>query len=197
MRKIFFLAFVLIASSTSAQSFAAGAHLAVAQWSEFDGNDVGIGGRFTWKPLPLIGIEADLTWYPSGFPDAVANFSTSRLEGLFGVTVGPKINRVRPFARAAAGLLDVNASVAAFACIAIFPPPLTCVMAGGRRMTAYEIGGGIEIDATSRAFFRADIADRLLEYPGPSFRGPGLSRIEDDGFLGGALKFTIGAGFRF
>src|SRR5688572_8173598 len=70
-----------------AQSFEAGAHMAVSQWSEFEGNDFGLGGRFTWKPSPLLGVEADLTWYPSDFPSELA-FSGNRLEGLLGFTVG-------------------------------------------------------------------------------------------------------------
>ena len=103
----------------------------------------------------MVGVDADVTWYPSDFPDRIA-FSRSRVEGLFGVTVGPRMNRVRPFAKAAAGFLKVGATPGAFACIAIFPPPLDCALAGGDTLPAYEIGGGVEIDATSRTFIRAD-----------------------------------------
>ena len=89
-----------------AQSFEAGIHFASAQWSEFDGNDYGIGGRVTWMPSSMLGLDADLTWYPSDFPpDTVVPFSGRRLEGLFGATAGPTIGRIRPFAKAAAGFL--------------------------------------------------------------------------------------------
>ena len=192
------LLFVLgLAPRAAAQSFAVGGHVASSQWSEFEGGDVGVGGRLTWKPLSLVGVDAELTWHPSDFePDGVP-FSRRRVEGMFGVTFGPRINRVRPFAKAAAGFLRVSPTSGAFACIAIFPPPLSCVLAGGDTLPAYEIGGGIEIDATQRMFIRADFTDRILRYPGPVFRGVGLGERVDENFFGGALKFTLGWGMRF
>jgi hypothetical protein len=193
--------FILLfsASLASAQSFAAGMHFASSQWSEFDGNDRGIGGRIAWLPVSKLGVEADITIYPSDFPPGtVAAFSNAyRFEGLFGVTFGPRLNRVRPFAKAAAGFLKVETNAAAFACIAIFPPPLACILAGGATLPAYELGGGVEIDLTARSFIRADIAERILSYPGPTFRGPGLRERVDERFFGGALRLAIGAGLRF
>jgi hypothetical protein len=198
MRKILVLIGVLVTSSAYAQSFEAGVHLADAQWSEFDGHDIGVGGRFTLRPLPLIGVEAEVSWYPSGFPpNTAAQFSGSRFEGMFGVTAGPTIGRIRPFAKAAGGFVTRRASVAAFACIAIYPPPLACLLAGGGTQAAYEIGGGLQVNTPAATFVRADVTDRILKYPGPSFRGPGLAHVENDDFFGGGLKFTFGAGIRF
>src|SRR5436190_15909221 len=100
---------VLFSSPAHAQSFEAGIHVAVSQWSEFEGDDVGVGGRVSWLPVPLIGIDADLTWYPSAIPpDTSVPFSGQRFEGLFGATVGPRLGRIRPFATAAAGFLNVG-----------------------------------------------------------------------------------------
>jgi hypothetical protein len=190
------VAFLLLFSSTAvAQSFEAGVHAALSQWSEFDGNDVGFGGRLTWKPSALIGVDADLTWYPSDFPGDIAAFSGNRFEGLFGVTAGPRLNRIRPFVKAAAGFLNSSEAPEPFACILIYPPPLNCVMAAGRTLTAFEIGGGVEFDATDRAFVRADVSDRMLKYPGPTFRSN--REVEDEDFFGHALRFTVGVGFRF
>src|SRR5262245_46549996 len=111
--------------AASAQSLAVSAQFAAAQWSEFDGAETGIGGRVTWMPWPVLGIDAGFTWYPTSFPaNSAAPFSGRRIEGLFGVTAGPRLHRVRPFAKAAAGFLDVDNTPIAFACIAIFPPPL-------------------------------------------------------------------------
>lgn len=146
---------------------------------------------------PIFGVEGELTWYPSDFqPDGVP-FTRQRLEGSIGATIGPRINGVRPFAKVAAGFLNVSPTSGAFACIAIFPPPLACVLAGGDTLPTYEIGGGIEIDAAARTFIRADITSRILQYPGPAFRGFGTNTREEENFLGGAAKFTVGAGFRF
>lgn len=189
-----FLLFLITTSHAAAQSFEAGAHFSSARWSEFDGVDNGLGGRLTWTPSAVIGIDAEVTWYPSDFPDGIA-FTRRRTEGLFGATIGPRLNRVRPFAKAAAGFLNVGATPGAFACIAIFPPPLNCQLAGGDTLPAYEIGGGVAIDMTDRTFVRVDIADRILKYPGPTFDSN--FELRDEGYLGHALRFTVGAGFRF
>ncbi len=189
------LSLALITPQAFAQSFEGSVHLAASQWSEFEGTDLGVGGRITWQPTSLIGVDADLTWYPSDFPSGRFAFSGSRLEGLFGVTLGPQVNRIRPFAKAAAGFLRSSAAPEPFPCIAIFPPPLSCLMATGHAMPAYEIGGGVEISTTRTTFLRVDVADRIVEYPGPSF-GPNLE-LRDDAFLGHAVRFTLGGGFRF
>src|SRR6185436_11947715 len=185
-----------VATTAAAQSFAGSAHFSTAQWSEFDGSDFGMGGRLTWAPAPLVGIEADVTWYPRDFPPATAvPFSGSRIEGLFGATLGPRVNGIRPFVKTGAGFLKVGATPIAFACVAIFPPQLACVLAGGHTLPAYEIGGGVELNTTVRTFLRADIADRILKYPGPAFDANFERR--DEGFFGHALRFTLGGGVRF
>ena len=178
-----------------AQSFEAGVHFASSDWSEFDDVDRGVGGRLTWKRTPRLGVEADVTWYPGDYPSELVAFSGSRVEGLFGATYGPQIDRVRPFVKAGAGFLRSSEAPEGFPCITIFPPPLNCLMAAGHTMPALEFGGGVVIDATDRAFLRVDAGARMLRYPGPAFQN-GLSEIRDDNFWGTALRFTIGAGFR-
>ena len=184
------LGLALLTPLAFAQSFEGALHLAASQWSEFDGTDLGFGGRLTWKPTSLIGVDADLTWYPSDFPSGIVAFSGSRFEGLFGVTVGPQLNRIRPFAKAAAGFLRSSEAPEPYPCLAIFPPTLHCLMGTGHTMLAYEIGGGVEVSTTRTTFLRVDVADRMIEYPGPSFGS-------NDAFYGHALRFTIGGGMRF
>jgi hypothetical protein len=186
---------LFIATSAFAQSFGAGGHFTSSRWSEFNGTDNGVGGRFTWMPTAMIGVDADFTLYPTDFEPNGTPFSQKRLEGLFGATIGPRVGGIRPFAKASAGFLKLSPSGGAFACIAIFPPPLACVLAGGRTLPAFEIGGGIEADVASRAFMRADVSDRILKYPGPTLT-PEFVR-NDEGFLGHALRVTLGAGIRF
>lgn len=198
MKRVFILAafvFFGFIPDLFAQSLQLDAHVTSSKWSEFESADNGFGGRLTFKPISLVGIEADITWYPGEYePDGVA-FSRNRTEGLFGFTVGPKIDRIRPFAKIGAGFLKVGATPGAFACIAIFPPPLNCALASGNTLQAYEIGGGVEVDATRRFFIRGDIADRLLKYPGPTFDSN--FEVRDEGFFGHALRFTLGAGIKF
>jgi hypothetical protein len=195
-RRLALIAFLLFASPAAyAQSFEVSGNFVLSQWSEFDGDDFGFGGRLTFKPMPLIGIDADLAWYPGEFPPDAIPFSDNRFEGLFGVTVGPRINRIRPFAKVAAGFLNSNGAQERIACIAIFPPPLHCALAADQTLSSFEFGGGIEIDANAKTFVRMDVTDRMLKYPGPTLDRD--FRVSEDGFYGHALRFTIGAGFRF
>jgi hypothetical protein len=184
-----------VAAPASAQKVELSAHVAAANWSEFDSNDRGIGGRLTWKPASIVGIELEGTWYPEEFETNGAAFSRNRFEGLFGVTIGPKIGLFRPFARAAGGFLRVAGTPGAFACIAIYPPPIACVLAGGETLPSFELGGGIEVSVLPRVFIRGDVADRILKYPGPAFDDD--FEIREEGFRAGALRFTLGAGIRF
>jgi hypothetical protein len=184
-----------VASPATAQSFEAGAHFAWSQWSEFEGRDLGVGGRLTWKPIATVGIDADLSWYPAEFPPDGVAFSGSRFEGLFGATVGPRLDRLRPFVKAAAGFLRAGESPEPFVCIAIFPPPLACLMAAGQTLPAIEIGGGLELSPTSATFVRVDVADRLLRYPAPSLDDD--FELHEERFWGHALRITIGGGIRF
>ena len=115
-------ALVLTAVAVSAQSFEASVHLASSQWSEFDGTDIGGGGRLTFKPTPTIGVDADLTWYPGEFPPDGIPFTGNRFEGLIGVTAGPRLAGFRPFVKAAGGFMKVSESSQPMICLAIFPP---------------------------------------------------------------------------
>lgn len=192
---VLFLLFITI-PQVQAQSFEAGVHFASSDWSEFDGVDRGVGGRLAWKATPRLGVDADVTWYPGDYPSDSIAFSGSRVEGLFGASYALLVDRVRPFVKASAGFLRSSEAPEGFPCIAIFPPPLNCLMAAGHTMPAFEFGGGVEIDATDRTFLRVDAGARMLRYPGPSFQN-GLREIREDNFWGAALRFTIGAGVRF
>lgn len=191
------LVLFLFASCAAAQSqpLDLGAHVVGAHWSAFEGSDVGVGGRLSWKPIPVIGVEGELNWYPSDFPGEMSAFTGSRVEGLAAVTAGPRLDRIRPFVRLGAGFLRSSPAPAPFACIAIFPPPLHCLLAAGDTLPSVEIGGGVEVSTSARTFIRFDAADRILRYPGPTF-GP-ADEISGDGFFGHAFKFALGGGWRF
>jgi hypothetical protein len=186
------LAAALGARGAMAQDhFEAGVQIASVRSSEFARADTGIGGRFSWHPLDLIGAEAEMTVYPGSFPDR-SPFSRSRVEGLFGVTVGPRIARARPFVKIRPGFLTFRGQPVV--CILIFPPPLSCVLAGGRTVFALDAGGGVELTAGRRTFIRIDGGDRVLKYPGPSFRN---GRVTQQSFFSQDLRLSAGAGLRF
>src|SRR5262249_34869413 len=138
------------------ERFQAGAQVTVTSSGEFDDTDAGFGGRFSWYPTSMIGAEAEMNFYPGDFPGTVA-FSSGRVEGLFGATVGPRLGRVRPFGRLRPGFVTYREASRPIACILIFPPPLQCTLAAGRTVFALDVGGGVELFATRRASIRFDI----------------------------------------
>ena len=189
--------FVLsVPDSASAQTVGRveiGGQVTAARSSEFDANDVGLGARFAWHPMEALGIEAELDFYPGDFPDR-NEFTRARTEGLFGVTIGPTFDRVRPFAKLRPGFIVFSEASEPIICILIFPPPLACTLARGRTLLALDIGGGVELFATPRTFIRVDAGDRLVRYPGPSFDS---SRRVRDAFFSHDFRVAIGGGLRF
>ena len=190
-------AMVALAGTASAQSssrqFEAGAQVVSVRSNAFDATDIGIGGRFAWRPSRALGIEAELSMFPGEFPDRGA-FSSGRFEGLFGATLGPQLGRVRPFASVRPGFTRFNAASEPFACIAIFPPPLSCQLGAGRTLLAVELGGGVDIDVAARSFLRINAGDRLIRYPGPVFD---RTTVRDDPYFDHDFRVGIGGGIRF
>lgn len=188
------VAFLLPTASAHAQSFELGVNLVGSHWSEFKGGDTGIGMRLGWKPVAVVGLEAEVNWYPGDFPEGTVPFSDRRVEGLMAVTVGPKLGVFRPFVRLGTGRLRLAPASSLVACIAIFPPPLSCLLADGETLPTLEIGGGLEVALPGPAFLRFDAGDRALKYPGPTLSG---GTRQDEAFIGHAVRFLIGGGLRF
>ena len=156
--------------------------VALARSGEFNTTDTGVGGRVAWHAVDVVSAEAEMT-----------RFNNGRVEGLFGVTAGPQFTRVRPFAKLRPGF--VRFPYRTIACILIYPPPLACQLAAGRTVFALDIGGGVDLFAGSRTFVRIDAGDRMLKYPGPSFRP--RARAPQDAFFSHDFRMSAGAGVRF
>ena len=62
-------------------------------------------------------------------------------------------------------------------------------------MFALDIGGGVEVSATEKTFFRFDAGDRAIRYPGPTFDAN--RRVRSDPFFSHDFRFAAGAGLRF
>lgn len=181
-------------AQTGDRQFQAGIHVAVVNSSEFDTTDVGVGGLLSWTPGGWFGVDAELTFYPSDFADAPV-FSASRVEGLFGVTAGPRMGLIRPFLKFRPGFVRFAEAPEPFPCIAIFPPPLACQLAIGHTGFALDMGGGLEIRTTPNTFVRVDASDRAVKYPGPVIETDGT--VQDESFFSHDFRFQISGGLRF
>lgn len=174
--------------------FELGAQIASVSSGQFDAADAGFGGRVSWRPRGILGLEAEVNVFPRDFPDG-RPFSRGRLEALFGATAGMTFARIRPFARLRPGFVAVRESPEPFACILIYPPPLTCALASGRTLAAIDLGGGVDVTTTARTFVRVDVGDRLLRYPGPVFDADRM--IREHPFFVHEFRFATGVGVRF
>jgi hypothetical protein len=194
-RVVLVSALLLAPQHAFAQSqFHVGIHLATVASSEFDKTDVGVGGLVSWRPGGLVGADAEVTFYPSDFADEPA-FSSSRVEGLFGVIAAPRFSAIRPFAKFRPGFVRFAEAPDPFACIAIFPPPIACQLAAGHTTFALDIGGGVEFQTSGKTYVRVDVGDRALKYPGPVIETDGT--VQDESFFGHDFRFQIGGGVRF
>jgi hypothetical protein len=191
---LFVLALASVAHAQVTERFEAAGLVVSSGSSEFDTTEIGFGGRFGWAVMRLVGLEAEFAHYPTDYPDR-RPFSSSRLEGLFGGTVGPQLGRVRPFARVRYGFVRFSEAPEPFACIAIFPPPLVCTLAAGATVPAFDLGAGLTVTMTPRTFLRVDAGDRLLRYEGPVFR-PGSSPVTES-FWRHGFRVAAGGGVRF
>jgi hypothetical protein len=97
-------AFVLQMTAASAQPadpqerFALLGQFTGATSSEFSGSDLGGGALVAWHVTDFVGAEAEVNFYPTSLTArGGAPFSSGRTEGLFGVSVGPALGRLRPF----------------------------------------------------------------------------------------------------
>jgi hypothetical protein len=179
-------------AQSASERFELGAQFAVIRSSEFEAADLGVGARFSWLPDGLVGVDSEINFYPRGFPSVIP-FSNGRIEALFGATVGPRIGAVRPFAKGRAGFLNISGTSQPFVCALIFPPPISCELANGHTLPAFDFGGGFEL-LTRRTFARLEIGDRVLRYPGPVLSSSG---VHEHSFFSHDLRLAAGTGLRF
>jgi hypothetical protein len=184
-----------LAQSSLDRSFEATAQIAVNDLAELETTEVGLGGRLGFRAGSLFTFEGELNFYPSDVPEAI-QVTSSRLEGLFGVKVGPRFDRWSIFGKFRPGFVQFAEAPAPFPCIAIYPPPLSCVLGAGGNVFALDLGGGVELYPSERSLIRVDASDRMLHYPGPAIR-QGREVVLEDGFWAHGLRLAIGAGFRF
>jgi hypothetical protein len=197
--RIVFAALLAVTAGSSqamAQTHGAevGGHVDVLRLSELSTTDAGIGPDVAWRVSPSLAIDGSLTWYPSA-STAGSSQQQQRTLGLAGVRAGVTAGSVDLFARARGGFLRFG-SQPATACILIFPPPLSCQLAGGYTAFAADIGGVASVAVIPSGRLRASVGagDLMVRYGFQALRPNGATT---DGFVSHNLLVTIGAAWQF
>ena len=167
----------------------------------------GFGGRFGYNITPNVALEAELNFFPS-----VDSFGTDQLfgdghqlQGLFGLKIGKRFEKVGIFAKARPGFLRVSKGDLQqrpdTGCIAVFPPPLGCFVPDSKTHFTIDVGGVFEIYPSKRTVIRFDVGDTIVRFEErrvPLIFSPlGLVALPVAAETKHNLQATIGVGFRF
>jgi hypothetical protein len=164
-----------------------GAHATVLRIPPADATDVGLGARVGWPVTGLLAIETLVDVTLTGADDVVAG--GRKLHVLAGPTVGWRNERVGVFAFGRGGLARVGEGQQDGACVAIFPPPESCLTAENR--LAFSLGGGAEVFPSTRTAVRADVASIAARL------SPSSNRFDREGDYAQDVQFSVGLAFRF
>lgn len=124
----------------------------------------GGGGRVGYHFNRYVGVEAEVNLFPDGDPEA----GGSKIEGLFGVKVGRRGERVGLFAKARPGFLRSDAGEflpLGRVCAAVFPPPPGCFEEVKATSFAFDVGGVVEFYPSRRTILRLDAGDTIIRHP--------------------------------
>jgi hypothetical protein len=167
--------------------------LAATHYGEFEETAVGFGARVSYRVLDWLAVDGGVVFAPGDLGEV--GFSSSQVEGLFGVRAGPRVGASHVYAALRSGFVRFAAAPEPIPCIAIFPPPLPCVLAGGHTALAVGFGAGGELPLGGRALVRLEIGDLLVRYPGPAIAN--REAVLEESFWRHNLRGTVSVGLRF
>jgi hypothetical protein len=162
-------------------------------YDEFEDWSPGITVSLSRRLAPWLGADAQLGFSPSDLGDA--GFSASRVEGFLGLSGGPRFGRHQAYAAVRPGFVRFAEAPEPIACIAIYPPPLVCAIAGGDTVFGLQLGAGAQINPSPRSVVRVEAATLLLRYPGPASTRD-RSTLDDALWIHN-LRLALSVGLRF
>ena len=128
---------------------------------------LGFGGRIGYNVNNTDAVEGELNFFPdAGTVGAQLLGEGHNLQGLFGVKIGKRFDKVGIFAKARPGFLsesngDLQPQTQGV-CILIFPPPVGCFDAVRKTHFAFDVGGVVEVYPTKRTVIRFDLGDTII-----------------------------------
>lgn len=128
----------------------------------------GFGGRIGYNLTPNIAFEAEVNFFPGAGSFSVPDQFKGghKIQGLFGVKVGKRFDKVGIFGKARPGFLYASKGDlqprANVACIAISPPPAGCSETTSKNSFAFDLGGVVEVYPTKRTIIRFDAGDTIV-----------------------------------
>ncbi len=170
-----------------------GVQLTLTHHGTFDDTDVGAGAQISYRLTRWLAADAHLNWFPGDL--GAPAFSGSRSQGLLGLKVGRDLGRSGAYAAVRPGFLRFAEAPAPFACILIYPPPLSCSLGQGKTSFAMDLAAGYQVLSGDDLVLRSELGDGLVRYGGPAFDADGEAHQE--AFWKHSLRFTAEVGWRF
>ncbi len=165
--------------------------LGISDYDDVDAKDTAFGVGLGYRLMPWLAVDAQFSYAPKDLGQS--KFSGHRTEGFAGLRIGPGVDGTGVYVAARPGFVKFSGPDEPIACPAIFPPTLTCNLAG-RRLFATDLAGGFQF-ASERGLLRLELGDRLLKYPNPTF-GP-ADEIIDGSKWTHNLAGSVAVGVRF
>lgn len=125
----------------------------------------GFGARVGYSVNRYFTVEAETNFFPRERALTDNNFDGGRKwQGLFGVKVGRRGDKVGIFAKARPGFVNFKDGDLrrGGVCIAIFPQPLGCFQPAARTDFAFDLGGVVELYPSPHTILRFDAGDTIL-----------------------------------
>ena len=123
----------------------------------------GLGGRFGYNFSEHFAAEAEVNFFPRD-RDLEGG---RKFQGLFGVKVGQRFDKVGVFAKARPGFVRFEKGDYVFGpggCITIFPPPLACFQSRATTNFAFDVGGVVEVYPSKNTLIRFDVGDTMIRF---------------------------------
>lgn len=163
--------------------------------------DSGFGGRFGYRLTNNFTLEAEGNFFPK---DNLFD-GGRKIQGLFGIKVGKRFDKIGIFGKARPGFIRFGKGdfkPAAVVCIQIFPPPVGCFEPTSQTNFAFDVGGVVELYTSKHALIRFDAGDTIVHFSDRRVAVP--NRTFPAGVVLGVpaetnhnFQGSVGVGFRF